>query len=75
MRHAQPEWTVSQSWSLNFGAVPVTVRMQPAGDGEAGGGFMLDLEALRAAFVKGAGRTKVYIHNSPHNPTGAVFTR
>ena len=55
-----------------FGAVPVTVRMKP---GTTGGGFTLDLEALREAFVRGEGRTKVFIHNSPHNPTGAVFTR
>jgi N-succinyldiaminopimelate aminotransferase len=56
-----------------FGAVPVTVRMQPAPDDS--GGFKLDLGALREAFTRGAGGTKVFIHNSPHNPTGAVFTR
>lgn len=35
----------------------------------------MDLDALRAAFERGRGKTKVFIHNTPHNPTGAVFTR
>jgi len=43
--------------------VPVTLRAP---------GFRPDLEALRAAINA---RTRVILLNSPHNPTGAVFTR
>jgi aminotransferase len=36
------------------------------------GDFRLDLEELRAAF---GGRTRLIILNTPHNPTGKVFSR
>ncbi|MFD7614821.1 aminotransferase class I/II-fold pyridoxal phosphate-dependent enzyme [Streptomyces sp. NPDC059828] len=36
-----------------------------------GDGFALDMDALRAALTD---RTKVLLLNSPHNPTGKVFT-
>ncbi|WP_189455722.1 aminotransferase class I/II-fold pyridoxal phosphate-dependent enzyme [Streptomyces abikoensis] len=60
--------------------VPVPLAEENAGGtgggtgGESGGGtpgFALDLDALRAAVT---GRTRVLILNSPHNPTGKVFT-
>lgn len=44
---------------------PVTLR--PAGDGRYG----FDPDALRAAFGP---RTRLVLLNSPHNPTGKVFT-
>jgi N-succinyldiaminopimelate aminotransferase len=37
-----------------------------------GDGFALDLDGLRAAITPA---TRVLLLNSPHNPTGAVFTR
>jgi N-succinyldiaminopimelate aminotransferase len=43
--------------------VPVTLRPP---------GFRPDLEALRAAITP---RTRLILLNSPHNPTGAVFSR
>src|SRR5580693_2359444 len=43
--------------------VPVTLRPP---------GFRPDLEALRAAITP---RTRLLLLNSPHNPTGSVFTR
>jgi N-succinyldiaminopimelate aminotransferase len=43
--------------------VPVTLRPP---------GFRPDLEALRAAITP---RTRLILLNSPHNPTGSVFTR
>ena len=43
--------------------VPVTLRAP---------GFRPDLDALRAAVTS---RTRLILLNSPHNPTGAVFTR
>ena len=43
--------------------VPVTLRAP---------GFRPDLDELRAAFTS---RTRLILLNSPHNPTGSVFTR
>ncbi len=37
--------------------------------------FALDPEALRKAAHQAAGRARVLVWNSPHNPTGRVFTR
>jgi N-succinyldiaminopimelate aminotransferase len=39
---------------------------------ERDGRFALDIEGLRAAVT---GRTRAILINSPHNPTGTVFTR
>ena len=44
-------------------AVPVTLRAP---------GFRPDLDAVRAAVT---GRTRLILLNTPHNPTGSVFTR
>jgi len=37
--------------------------------------FRLDPEELRAAAERSGGRARVLMWNSPHNPTGRVFTR
>ena len=37
--------------------------------------FEIDSDALRRAVEQGRGRTRVLVWNSPHNPTGRVFTR
>ena len=50
------------------GARLVTVGLVRDG---ASGGFVLDREALRAAFGP---RTRLVLVNSPHNPTGTVLT-
>jgi N-succinyldiaminopimelate aminotransferase len=47
------------------GGVRVPVTLRPPG-------FRPDLEALRAAITP---RTRLILLNSPHNPTGSVFTR
>jgi N-succinyldiaminopimelate aminotransferase len=47
------------------GAARVPVTLRPPG-------FRPDLDALRAAITP---RTRLILLNSPHNPTGAVFTR
>ncbi|KQR04543.1 pyridoxal phosphate-dependent aminotransferase [Deinococcus sp. Leaf326] len=49
------------------GATPVTVPMRLDAQG-----WGLDLAALRAAVTP---RTRALLLNTPHNPTGAVFTR
>ncbi|MGC0362523.1 N-succinyldiaminopimelate aminotransferase [Rhodococcus sp. 27YEA15] len=48
------------------GAVRRTVPLVPSD-----GGFAVDLDALRAAITP---RTTMLVVNSPHNPTGTVFT-
>jgi aspartate/methionine/tyrosine aminotransferase len=69
------------------GAVARPVRMKPtrsnsnsnsnSNDDTAAGPlrFALDEDALRRAFEEGRGKTKLFVHNSPHNPTGAVCSR
>src|SRR5688572_21798027 len=49
------------------GAVRRPVTLRPAGDGR----YAFDPAALRAAFGP---RTRLVLLNSPHNPTGKVFT-
>lgn len=49
------------------GGVPRYVPMRPARDGT----WLLDDQLLAAAF---SDRTKLIVVNSPHNPTGKVFT-
>ena len=50
------------------GATRVPVPLRP----DATGRFGFDLDELRAAITS---RTKLLLVNSPHNPTGTVFTR
>ncbi|WP_173077279.1 pyridoxal phosphate-dependent aminotransferase [Phytohabitans rumicis] len=50
------------------GAVRRPVTLRPS----AGGSYAFDPDALRAAFGP---RTRLVLLNSPHNPTGKVFTR
>lgn len=51
------------------GAVPVPVKMgKPSGDGNR---FALPVEGIRNAITP---KTRILIHNTPHNPTGAVAT-
>ncbi|HEX5407831.1 MAG TPA: pyridoxal phosphate-dependent aminotransferase [Pseudonocardiaceae bacterium] len=50
------------------GATRRVVGLREAGDGR----FALDVDALRAAITPA---TRVILLNSPHNPTGTVFTR
>jgi aspartate aminotransferase len=42
---------------------------------EAGNGYKLTAEGLMAAIEQGRGRARGLILNSPHNPTGAVYSR
>lgn len=55
------------------GGVPrfVTLHAPPA-DAPAGAPFRFDPDQLRAAFTP---RTRLILVNTPHNPTGKVFTR
>jgi aspartate/methionine/tyrosine aminotransferase len=53
------------------GAVPRFVTLHPPADPTDVRGFRFDEEQLRAAFTP---RTKAVLLNTPHNPTGKVFT-
>src|SRR3954449_13003283 len=52
------------------GGVARPVPLHPPADGQ--GRWTFDADALRAAITP---RTKLLLINSPHNPTGKVFTR
>jgi kynurenine--oxoglutarate transaminase/cysteine-S-conjugate beta-lyase/glutamine--phenylpyruvate transaminase len=54
--------------------VPIYVPLRPTGDPHEGASkmFTLDLNELEAAITD---RTKAIILNSPHNPTGKMFSR
>jgi len=47
-------------------------RVVPIAPDPAGGGFTFDKQELRGAF---SARTRLVLVNTPHNPTGMVFTR
>jgi aspartate/methionine/tyrosine aminotransferase len=48
------------------------VTLRPSEPGRPGAGFTFDPAELRAAFTP---RTKALVLNTPHNPTGKVFSR
>lgn len=51
------------------GGVRKVVTLRPPADGESG--FQFDIDELRAAITD---KTRVILLNTPHNPTGKVFT-
>lgn len=63
---AAPYWTSYPEMVKTTGARPVVVQTSEAA------GFKITPAALEAALTR---RTKVFIHCSPNNPTGAVYTR
>ena len=54
------------------GGVARFVTLRPDPERGVEGGFYFDERELRAAFTK---RTRAVLVNTPHNPTGKVFTR
>jgi aspartate aminotransferase len=59
-----PPWFCYEALILNVGAQPVKVRVSVPG-------FDLDLDAIARAITP---RTRIVIINSPHNPTGRVYS-
>jgi aspartate aminotransferase len=59
-----PPWFFYEALIAAAGAVPVRVKVRP-------GTFDLDLEAIAAAITP---RTSAIIVNSPHNPTGVIYS-
>jgi N-succinyldiaminopimelate aminotransferase len=64
----EPMYDSYQACIALAGAVARPVVLRPQADGLYG----FDPDELRAAF---SGRTKLVLVNTPHNPTGKVFTR
>lgn len=60
--YSQPAWFLYDALIVDAGATPVRVDIDPAT-------FDLDLAAIEAAITP---RTRVFVINSPHNPTGKV---
>jgi N-succinyldiaminopimelate aminotransferase len=60
------------SYAASVAIAGATRRVVSLVEDPATGRFALDVEALRAAVGP---RTKALLLNSPHNPTGTVFTR
>ena len=56
------------------GGIPVFCPLRPTGDASAGASahFSLDMAELEASITP---RTKVLLLNTPHNPTGKIFSR
>ena len=63
----EPQYDMYTPQVVMAGGVPVYVQLQLEG-----GSWTLDVDRLRAAC---SDRTKLLILNTPHNPTGKVFTR
>ncbi len=59
-----PAWFCYEAMLVQAGAVPVKVRLRPDD-------FDLDLDAIAAAITA---RTRMVIVNSPHNPTGRIYS-
>ncbi len=64
----EPMYDSYQACIALAGAVVRPVVLRPGGDGT----YEFDPDELRAAFSK---HTKLVLVNTPHNPTGKVFTR
>jgi aspartate aminotransferase len=60
-----PPWFFYESLVVDAGATPVRVYADRAN------GFALDVEAVQAALTP---RTRAIIVNSPHNPSGRIYT-
>jgi N-succinyldiaminopimelate aminotransferase len=64
----EPMYDSYQAGIALAGAVAVPVLLQPGDDGR----YHFDADELRAAVSE---RTKIILLNTPHNPTGKIFTR
>jgi len=69
----EPAFDIYHSQVKMAGGKCVFVPLRPTGEGNgASSVFQLDLSELEAAITD---RTKVLLLNSPHNPTGKMFTK
>lgn len=69
----EPFFDIHRSAIVMSTARPRAVRLRPPrATGGRGGAWTFDADELRRAFN---GRTRAILVNTPHNPTGKVFTR
>lgn len=70
----EPAFDIYSAAAVLAGAVPVYVPLRPVSDKpvKSSSQLHLDMDELAAALNS---KTKMVILNSPHNPTGKVFTR
>lgn len=60
-----PSWFFYRPQIISLGAEPVAIALQPEDN------FALPLEAIKAAITS---KTKVLLLNSPHNPSGRIWS-
>lgn len=70
----EPAFDIYSSQVQMAGGKPVFVPLRPSGDVTMGASdyFQLDLNELEKSITA---KTKAFILNSPHNPTGKIFSR
>lgn len=61
---SSPPWYFYEAMILASGATPVRVRLRPPA-------FDLDVEAIAAALGP---RTRAILMNTPHNPSGRIYS-
>jgi len=62
--YSNPPWFFYEGMILNSGGVPVAISVDPST-------YDIDLDAIDSAITA---RTRLVIVNSPHNPTGKVYS-
>lgn len=62
--YISPSWFMYEAMIINTGGVPVCIHAEPED-------FDLDLSAIESAITP---KTRAVIINSPHNPTGRVYS-
>ena len=68
----EPAFDIYHAQVKMAGGVPIYVPLRPTGTGGASEVFQLDMKELEAAITP---KTRVLLINTPHNPTGKMFSK